>query len=384
MKKNNIILMSIAIVMLLTIITFATYAYFSTGNMNITNVANANTVTERNNMVFDTLGGEMLLNVTASNMVQAKQGNIAAENNTTLTVNFTTNTDYSMVCTYDIVYEWTSSDKYTTHTSGVSSNEFTIQGTLANNAHVSEGTNNIKSETDLSTLSYTNYVASVVSGAQIDGTGSTTSTAVWTLTSKFYNVNADQSALSDKTYEGRFKVVNVSCVAGTASASSSGPTQYWYALSTTYNSNTGSYEPIYTYPNHGGTLQNSGEATNHAVYIGQDDSKYYVCLNDGDDHEVCLSQPYTQYGLSGHTPNSNFTSVQQESAKQAIYQVFVDEGIEIDIDNDCSSYLSYANCRVGTISCGVFDGGDLQCFDTSDSVGCVVNSDDSSFCISWS
>ncbi len=376
MKKNNIILITIAITTLLALVIGATYAYFSTGNMNITNVANANTITERNNMVFDTIGGGMSLNITAANMVQASNGTVAANNSTTLTVNFTANTDYSMVCTYDIIYEWTSSDKYTAHTSGVTSNEFTIQGTLANNAHVSQGTNSISSETDLSSLTYTNYAATVVSGAQIDGTGSSTSTAVWTLTSKFYNVNADQSTLSGKTYAGRFKVANVTCIAG--SVTKPGPTSYWFDASTCTSSN-----PC-THPNYGGTLQTSGSATNNNVYIGQDDSKYYVCLNDGDDHEVCLSQPYTQYGLSGHTPNSNFTSVQQESAKQAIYQVFVDEGIEIDIDNDCSSYLSYANCRVGTISCGVFDGGDLQCFDTSDSVGCVVNSDDSSFCISWS
>ncbi len=376
MKRNNIILLTITIVTFLALIIGATYAYFATGNMNITNVANANTITERNNMVFDTLGGGMILNITAANMVQANNGTVAANNSTTLTVNFTANTDYNMVCTYDIIYEWTSTDKYTVHTSGVTGNEFTIQGTLANNAHVSEGTNSISSETDLSSLTYTNYAATVVSGAQIDGTGSTTSTAVWTLTSKFYNVNADQSTLSGKTYAGRFKVANVTCIAG--SVPKPGPTSYWFDASTCTSSN-----PC-THPNYGGTLQTSGSATNNNVYIGQDDSKYYVCLNDGDDHEVCLSQPYTQYGLSGHTPNSNFTSVQQESAKQAIYQVFVDEGIEIDIDNDCSSYLSYANCRVGTISCGVFDGGDLQCFDTSDSVGCVVNSDDSSFCISWS
>ncbi len=358
MKRSNIILMTIAIVTLLTIITFATYAYFSTGNMNVTNVANANTVTERNNMVFDTLGGGMILNITAANMVEAKQGNVAAENNTTLTVNFTANTDYSMVCTYNIIYEWTSTDKYTSHTSGVTGNEFTIQGTLASNAHVSEGTNNIKSETDLSSLTYTNYAATVVSGAQIDGIGSATSTAVWTLTSKFYNVNADQSTLSGKTYAGKFRVANVSCVAGTASPSSL--TSYWFDTTTCTYSN-----PC-TFPNYGGTLQSSGSATGHNVYIGQDSSKYYACATI-QGHEICLSQPYTQYGLSGHTTCNDgsclLTSAQQASAKQAVYQTFIDAGIPIDIDEDCSARADSVycmidnnhNCRIfatnGTISC---------------------------------
>ena len=125
MNKKNTILIVIVAVTLVTVIGIATYAYFATGILNISNAANINTVTERNNMVFDTIGGGMSLNITAANMAESLSGNVAAENNTTLTVNFTANTEYSMVCTYDIIYEWTSSDKYTAHTSGVSSNEFT-------------------------------------------------------------------------------------------------------------------------------------------------------------------------------------------------------------------------------------------------------------------
>ena len=127
MKKNNIVLITIAIITLLSIIAFATYAYFSVGNLSTNNITNLTATSERNNMVFDTLGGGMLLNVTASNMSQANNNTIASQNSTTLTVNFQANTSYSMVCTYDIVYEWTSSDKYQAHTQGVTQNEFTIQ-----------------------------------------------------------------------------------------------------------------------------------------------------------------------------------------------------------------------------------------------------------------
>ncbi len=373
MKKNNIILFVMAVVMLLTMITFATYAYFATGNLNITNVANVNTLTEQNNMVFDTLGGGMTLNITAANMVEAKQGNVAANNSTTLTVNFTPNTDYSMVCTYDIIYEWISTDKYTTHTSGVTGKEFTIQGILASNAHVSEGTNSISSEKDLSTLSYTNYSAVVISGAQIDGIGNTMSTAVWTLSSKFYNVNADQSTLSGKTYAGRFKVANVSCTAGTVTIP--GPTGYWFALST-LDDNTNQYEPLYTHPNYGGTLQSSGTATGHNIYIGQDSSKYYVCATI-QEHEICLSQPYTQYGLSGHTycndDSCYFSSAQQTSAKQASYQAFIDAGINVDINNNCGTNVYYADCYVGDLYCGVNIRGYVYCDDYSEYVRCEVD-----------
>ncbi len=364
MKRSNIVLLTITTITLLALVIGATYAYFATGNLNITNVVNANTVTERNNMVFDTLGGGMSLNITASNMVEARQGNVAAENNTTLTVNFTANTDYSMVCTYDIIYEWTSSDKYTAHTSGVSSNEFTIQGTLASNAHVSEGTNSIKNETDLSTLSYTNYSATVVSGAKIDGTGDTTNTAVWTLSSKFYNVDANQSALSGKTYAGKFMVANVSCVLGSTFP---GPTSYWFDRNTCKPGN-----PC-AHPNYGGTLQSNGLATGSNVYIGQDTSQYYVCATISG-HEVCLSQPYTQYGLTGHTVDSDFTSAQQESAKQALYQVFIDAGINIDISG-CHSYTwMQADCSVDDIYCAVQSSGYVKCYDINGNKECQINS----------
>ena len=365
MNKKNTLLIVIVAVTLITVIGIATYAYFATGILNVSNVANLNVVTERNNMVFDTLGGEMTLNVTAANMAESLSGNVAAENNTALTVNLTANTDYSMVCTYDIVYEWTSSDKYTTHTSGVSSNEFTIQGTLASNVHVSEGTNSISSEKDLSTLSYTNYAATVVSGAQIDGTGNTMSTAVWTLSSKFYNVSQDQSALSGKTYAGRFKVANVSCTAGTVTIP--GPTSYWFYRSGTY-----------TYPNYGGVLQTSGSATGHDIYIGQDDSKYYA-WGTIQGHEVCLSQPYTQYGLEGHTLNSDLTTTQQTSAKNAILQVFNDAGINIDISS-CDASTLDANCYVGDMRCGVYRNGDVYCDDIDAYEGCNVNASGEASC----
>ena len=217
MKKQNTILITITLITFLTFVAFATYAFFSVGNLNTTNITNLTATSERNNMVFDVVGGAMSLNVTASNMSQAGAGNVASENNTTLTVSFQANTQESMVCSYDIIFEWTSSDKYQAHTSGVTDNEFIIGATLTNNSHVNEGNNIIGNGTDLSVAVGNQTSATVVEGAEIDSTGTSTSTATWTLTSKFYNVDANQNALSDKTYEGRFKVANVSCIAGTKS-----------------------------------------------------------------------------------------------------------------------------------------------------------------------
>ena len=339
MNKRNITLMVIAIATLITFVGLATYAYF-VGSINTGNTSNVTATTERNNLVFDTNGGAMNLNVSASSMQRSQAGTVAAQNSTTLTVNLTANTDYSMVCTYDIVYEWTSTDKYTAHSSGVSSNEFTIKASLASNSNTYSGTNNIANETDLSSLTYTNNSATVVSGAQIDATGSTRSTAVWTLESKIYNVNANQTNLVNKNFGGRFKIANVSCVSGNVTATLAGPTSYWFDMSGTH----------YIFPNYGGTLQTTGSATGHDIYVGQDDTKYYACATI-QGKEVCLSQPYTQYGLEGHTLNTDFTTSEQNAAKAAIGNVF--EVADIT-EYSCASDSSYVRCYVGGGSVGSF------------------------------
>ena len=341
--------MVVAVLTLITFVGLATYAYFI-GNINTTRTSNVTATTERNNLVFDTNGGVMQLNVSAANMQRAKNGTVAAQNSTTLTVNLTANTDYSMVCTYDIIYEWTSTDRYTSHSSGVSSNEFTIKASLASNSNTYEGTNNIANETDLSSLTYTNNSATVVSGAQIDATGSTMSTAVWTLESKIYNVNANQTNLVNKNFGGRFKIANVSCVAGNVTATLAGPTSYWFDGSGT----------SYTFPNHGGTLQTSGTATGHTAYIGQDDSEYYACATI-QGKEVCLSLPYTQYGLEGHTSGSDFTTEEQNAAEAVISEVFSDAGIT---GYSCRSSSSSVICDLysGENYCKISNVGVISCY----------------------
>ena len=355
MNKKNITLMVVAIATLITFVGLATYAYF-VGNINTTRTSNVTATTERNNLVFDTNGGAMNLNVSAANMQRAKNGTVAAQNSTTLTVNLTANTDYSMVCTYDIVYEWTSSDKYTAHSSGVSSNEFTIKASLASNNNTYEGTNNIANETDLSSLTYTNNSATVVSGAQIDATGSTRSTAIWTLESKIYNVNANQTNLVNKNFGGRFKIANVSCVAGNVTATLAGTTGYWYDGSNTF----------YTFPNYGGTLQTSGTATGHNVYIRQDDTKYYACATS-QGKEVCLSQPYTQY--TGSKIVKELSAEQQNAAKAAIGEVFSAAGIT---GYSCGSDWGSAYCTFGSFGCSVDSRGIVYCSDGGAYERCFV------------
>ncbi len=136
----------------------------------------------------------------------------------------------------------------------------------------------------------------------------------------------------------------------------SAPTGYWMASG------------VYAFPAYGGTMQSSGQDTQSNFYIKQDSSKYNVCASD-QGHEVCFSQPYSQYGLTGHTPptdmSNTFTSAQQASLKQAIYQAFVDAGMNIDINNNCGSYDYAAGCSVGSLSCDIRLSGAISCYQNS-------------------
>ena len=212
-KKNTILV--VVLLIFLTLVIYLTYAFFVMGNFNVNNTVNVNILTDDNNMVFDVIGGQLSLSFNAADLKPNNIGNEVANNTSTLTVNFQPNTTNRVVCTYDIVYEWTSTDKYQAHSPGATGNEFTVQATLTNNSNVSEGLNYIQGENDLANLVWDNSSTTVVKNAQIDGFGSNTSTATWTIISKFYNANADQGALAGKTLSGKFKVANVNCKSGT-------------------------------------------------------------------------------------------------------------------------------------------------------------------------
>ena len=150
-----------------------------------------------------------------------------------------------------------------------------------------------------------------------------------------------------------------------------GQTSYWFDESRT----------TYTFPDYGGTLQTSGTATGHNVYIRQDDTKYYVCATI-QGKEVCLSQPYTQYGLEGHTLGSYFNEKEVgDAAKAAIGEVFSDAGIT---GYSCTSYAVYAYCYVGDFYCGVTSNGYVDCSDGGAHEGCRVRADGSAYCSSSS
>ena len=99
------------------------------------------------------------------------------------------------------------------------------------------------------------------------------------------------------------------------------------------------------------TYETAKEAATYGFCIASNSSKHYLCDTSQGAH-VCVSQPYTKYGLTGHTAGSNFTTAQQTSAKAALTELFAKHGITVT----CASATNYVSCggiRIATD--GMFD-----------------------------
>ncbi len=153
-----------------------------------------------------------------------------------------------------------------------------------------------------------------------------------------------------------------------------GPTSYWFDI-TTCNTN-----PCY-FPTYGGTLQSTGLETGHNAYVGMDKEKYYVCATSSG-HEVCLSQPYTQYGLTGHSFNTTLTSTDQTNAMNALLRVFQNAGFNIT-SSDCDSTDEYAICSYNNIFCEVNKYGSVDCTDRTAEEYCNIGYNNELYCAIW-
>ena len=159
-KKNNPVLLAITIAVLLIAVVTATYAYLVSTNDNYGNI-DINTTLASSNAILKSEGGEIGLAITASNMQEQLKGNLAAENNTTLTVSLLSKSTDGMKCTYDVYYKWEEgTDAYTISKAGT--NEFTYAIT-SNNLTVSE-TNFIASSGATPQKLNTNSITIIPSG----------------------------------------------------------------------------------------------------------------------------------------------------------------------------------------------------------------------------
>ena len=200
-NKKKIIILSIVITLVLAIAI--SFGYLGLFDINLNNVMNVNiTANKIDNAVLDTNTTNFSLTVDPYNMTEEASTTYIASNTSTLNVSLDANSnDIGITCTYDIVFTYTSSDKYTTKTAGTFK-EFTLQV-----IGPEVGNNEFMSEDDFPSDNMT-----VVSNAKISNSKkSNPSVHNWTINTKFYNLAFDQSNLVNKTYAGKFSVTNVTC-----------------------------------------------------------------------------------------------------------------------------------------------------------------------------
>ncbi len=346
MNKENIIFIFLSIFILLTTVFSFTYAFF-TVNVTSNTIMNVSVgVSDAATPIFTAVpNGNLGVVVSGFDMIQGDA------NNTTATVSSTQTFDVTMIggsaerqasCTFNFIWNETSSTAYTPSSGRGSAKELTLK--MVNSSNTT-----IMNEANIDTI--TN--GSSIAGDLTITSNGTLTTQTYTITLAFYNLDLSQNSQKNKQYSGVVSVGNVNC-----GVERYHPTGYWFPTQKGTD---------YVHPETGGTLQTSGAATGHNVYIGQNSRKYFTCATI-QGHEACLSQPYTQYGLEGHTLNTNFTSAQQASAKQALYQVFTEAGISLNLNDNCTQNGTNVFCEinienVGYIRLQINYDGDLESVD---------------------
>ena len=200
-NKKKLIIFSIVITLVLAIAI--SFGYLGLFDINLNNKMNVNIYANKiDNAVLDTTKTDFSLTVDPYNMTEDNSGTYIATNTGVLNVTLDANSnDVGITCTYDIVFTYTSSDKYTTKTAGTFK-EFTLQV-----IGPEVGKNEFMSEDDFPSANMT-----LVKNAKISNSKKgNPSIHTWTINSRFYNLAFDQSSLINKTYKGTFKVANVTC-----------------------------------------------------------------------------------------------------------------------------------------------------------------------------
>lgn len=214
-KRNTLLLTVIAVATLLVAVVGATFAYFA-NNASITNVANLTASTAASSSSFIATGAEIVMNVSAANMVEARGtagGNIAATSETeseNFKVSFTAGTTETLSCTYHLYYAWDNSTEVYTKTDGLQSTdkEFTYE--------VNYTTDGVTPATVLQPE--TQFVNSSVTANQDLGLLTITNASEGTptvqefeITARFYNFNRSQNDNAGKTWKIKFFVDDVTC-----------------------------------------------------------------------------------------------------------------------------------------------------------------------------
>lgn len=223
-KKNTLLLTVIAVATLLVAVVGATFAYFGSFQTTVDNKAGVNVtteaakssafLTEAAQFKLDVAGAEMLKGEGAATPVGTPTGDKA-----TLTVKLNaTDPATKTTCTYDIYYKYDENSAVygmapTPVTTGTEGKEFTYKLTPSAGITV-EAAYVATEEKDFSVFKDAAAEVKVANGTIEVSNGDATQTL--DVNVNFYNFpTVDQTALSEKSFAGKFYVKQESVVCGT-------------------------------------------------------------------------------------------------------------------------------------------------------------------------
>ena len=196
MKKHASILIIFGLAVLLVTVIGATFAYFANGSINTTNEINVNAATGNvTNIDLVTIGDTLSMNISSQSMIKANiSSDPVTSDNGTLKIKLNAGSnELPIECEYDIYYVYESSSGNYTRTDN-NKNEFTYKIEKDSSVIIDE-TNFINKSTTPQKV-YTGKIKST--GSEVIHT--------YDITTKFYNINADQSSNSNKTFIIKFYV----------------------------------------------------------------------------------------------------------------------------------------------------------------------------------
>ena len=219
--SKNIVLLSIAILILVSLVAIATYSYF-TASTNINNKITTNVKMPMRPTFAVSGGGELALTVDRNLTLKenAYTGTWAINKNyqsVTKSLTVTITGEPGTTCTYNIYYKDTSSNGSYVYSQTGSSLDFYIYlyrngtGIISNLnykliSQTSAGVSKITAMTGGSSSPF-NTAKPVITISS----GSNSATDTWKLDFQYANQNYDQSALAGKTFKGELYVADVSC-----------------------------------------------------------------------------------------------------------------------------------------------------------------------------
>lgn len=212
-NKKTKIFSLVASVLLLSLFIGASFAYFGSFNQNVNSKVKVNvTIDVGSEGTFVSDGADFNLTVPSKNMMQYVTNTVAASDGSYLNVTLTSGSDkIRTTCTYDIVFEYDSSSSFygisPTPVTSASEKELTLQvlGIDAKGDFTEE--KNFNYETTSGKWNNASKPKRIIiSGATISDASTRGTTQTYGISTKFYNLDLDQSALAGKTFSGTFYV----------------------------------------------------------------------------------------------------------------------------------------------------------------------------------